>query len=581
VDLFAQRDIRESYILRRQAELRKHQSDLKALQRSGNANRSDLRDLQKQIRDVHKELRMFRLQSTATKLGEWDGLISSISGTWEYTVGGQLVPAILSGDFYDGRKNKIFDGKYMPVDEKAVLGIKGKFKIPKVATGRGSKFMNKYYQMMTDLYYMTPTSLIKTLGTGEGFAYRTYKNQQKFLEMMRRQGWQVTVDLEQLFGSNGTAYLNSLSNVLSQERYQTLLQFAKDNEKLQKLAIRFGVLNRLKTNFTELLKKRIEVPMKAIRDKIGGMLLRSVKGESAKMLISKWMRSGGFQYLIAGFKASIKAALGVTTAGASVFVGFLIDLATDLVVRIGLAIARPVVKFGFTGLILLILSVVAIAFLIFGSIGFTVSQNQYAHVAPNEVILGETDYKIPYVKVGRRGGGIAPNLPDDVECLLGPESWYDCTQGPGGEGTHKRLLNAIDVGYLGYFFAPSFCGDNNCFVTDFGVYPYCWQNAGDFVEFEATYEGQVFKFYLVHTTLAEGLEVGSEISSKQAVGRIQEAGYEYYIWPGYIPGAPLVTGNTCSSGNHLHLEMWINNEQVNPEDILRDDFHCPLSYCPI
>lgn len=59
-----------------------------------------------------------------------------------------------------------------------------KFKIPRVVTGKGSKFMNEYYRMMTEAYYNTPSVWIKTLATGEGFAYRAFKQQEKFLKLM-------------------------------------------------------------------------------------------------------------------------------------------------------------------------------------------------------------------------------------------------------------------------------------------------------------------------------------------------------------------------------------------------------------
>ncbi len=57
-------------------------------------------------------------------------MISSVKGVWEYTAGGQLVPAILTGDFFDDRKNSAFDKRLQPTEKaKGLSGVE--FKAPR------------------------------------------------------------------------------------------------------------------------------------------------------------------------------------------------------------------------------------------------------------------------------------------------------------------------------------------------------------------------------------------------------------------------------------------------------------------
>jgi hypothetical protein len=405
VDLFAQRNLRDRYLEKKKDELKQYKEDLSTLLKSSNPDKNLIKNLRSKISDTNKELRMFNAQKVAQKLGKWDGILSSTSSAWEYTMGGQLLPAILSGDFFDKRKNTIFEGKFLPVQEKEVLGIGRfiqtdrdeipKFKIPRVVTGKGSKFMNEYYRMMTEAYYNTPSVWIKTLATGEGFAYRAFKQQEKFLKLMEKEGWLDRVNLDQLFGENGEAYLHSFTNVLDQGKFDKLLKFVKKNEKLQKMAFRFGALGRAKSRFTKLITDRLGGSMQKLRQQIGKRLLLMIKDGPAKKLIGKWMRVGGFKVLLEGIKTAVIAALGVTTAGAGAVVGFLVDVAASIAINIGVKIAKPVIKTSLTVFVLTIVGIIATIVMV-PSVLSVVMKNQYAHVAPGEVVLGETDFKVPY-----------------------------------------------------------------------------------------------------------------------------------------------------------------------------------------
>ncbi|HQC39324.1 MAG TPA: M23 family metallopeptidase, partial [Candidatus Dojkabacteria bacterium] len=189
----------------------------------------------------------------------------------------------------------------------------------------------------------------------------------------------------------------------------------------------------------------------------------------------------------------------------------------------------------------------------------------------NEVVLGQTDYKVP--KDGGDGGGGTPfngePLPDGVSCLMGSSQQYDCTQGAGAPFSHGALPNAIDIGYVGYFYAPSFCGDGNCEIIENGDYPYCNGYAGGQVVFDAQYGGHTYRFKLVHVQMDPGLSVGDELGAGQIVARIMDHSE---------------TGSACSTGTHLHLEMWYDGAAVDPISIMSEDsggggFGCSFDSC--
>ncbi len=574
IDLFAQRGLRERYVEKKKDELNNYNNQLKSLIKSNSSTKNDdIKVLKSKIKDTSKELRLFTLQERAKKLGEIDGYLSSVKGMWDYTAGGQFVPAVLSGDFFDERKNNVFEGSLQPVVEKNIGGSDLKFKVPKVVTGKGGKYLNKYYQMMTDTYYLTPASWVKTLYTGEGFAYRAFKKKQKFTKLLEKDGLGSIVDIEKLLGKDGKLYLDSLTRVLDSEKYDKVMKFVNNNDRLQKLATRFGTLGRLKGNASKFLTSKFGKQAMKVRQKVGLWLLKSIKDGPARKLIGKWMRSGAFKVLLEGLKVSIKAALGATTGGASLLVGFLIDFAVDIAIKLGMKIAKPMVKIFFSMIIISIFMVVGVfALTLFPSLTSTFANSQYRHVAPNEIVLGQTDYKVP--PSGGPGGGTGTPfdgepLPDGVSCLLGSSQQYDCTQGAGGSYSHSRLPNAIDIGYIGYFYAPSFCGNGNCQVVENGDYPYCNGYAGGQVVFDAEYGGHTYRFKLVHVEMDPGLSVGDELSAGQVVARIMNHSE---------------TGSACSTGTHLHLEMWYDGGMVDPYSILTEGaegggFGCSLDPC--
>lgn len=103
----------------------------------------------------------------------------------------------------------------------------------------------------------------------------------------------------------------------------------------------------------------------------------------------------GLKFYLKELETAVIAALGVTTAGAGAVVGFLVDVAASIAINIGVKIAKPVIKTSLTVFVLTIVGIIATIVMV-PSVLSVVMKNQYAHVAPGEVVLGETDFKVPY-----------------------------------------------------------------------------------------------------------------------------------------------------------------------------------------
>lgn len=559
----------DRYIAINKRTLRTYASQIKSLSRSSSpADRDRIKVLRERMQDINKNLRVLQAQRAATSLGKFEGAIGSVKGIYEYVGHGQLIPAILNGDFFNADKNLVRE--LLPTKEQSALirdihgntvrGADGKdLKIKYlVAADSKNKLSTAYNRMMTEIYYYTPASFLKNLSTGERTMYFLMKQQAKMAK--RFSG----LDMDQLFGPNGEAYLASLAGVFGAKDLGVIKKFFTANKRQQRLALSFAKVGDFKSKVTGFfLNSPVQKGIKAMREKVGNWLLSKISNISAQDLIKKWMESGGVKILIEGVKTSIKAALGATTGGVGALVGFAVDIAADAVVRLSEKIAKPFIKFFVTILVFSVIGIVGLIFLIGSIFG------HFSHVAPTQTIPWDPNFT---VSAGSSGTGEPFNgapLPDGVSCLLGTESSYRCTQGPGGSHSHSRLPNAIDVGYIGYFYAPAFCGNGNCVVLKNGDYPGCNGYAGGQVIFTAEYGGHTYEFKLVHVEMDPGLSEGDELSAGQIVARVMTLAE---------------TGTACSTGAHLHLEMWYDGAMVDPSSILRDDpsnggFGCGLSSC--
>ncbi len=585
------------YLTQKQADLTALRNQLQLLAGATSpASINRIREIGVEIRGINTQIRNFKLQNTAYNLGVMETHLQSIKQLWEYTVGGQFVPALLNGDFFNKKKNTAWG--LQPRATEGDRKVKKLYYFDKhgnVVERKYEEFLAKegknplqkaYYEGMMDFYYkFTPAGIVENLTTGKGFARQAFRQRENLIAAFQRGAgatFALPIDWEEVFGPNRVTYLAGLG---ADPRYAVFLQFINDNQDRFKrynnlliTASRFNVIAGIKDEIVKnsLYKKTIGKWNKDLSKKLGDFLVkRMIKDEAAKKIVEEWAKNATLEGASVAIKAAIKSFLAGASGGVSAALGFVVDKAVDLAMRVAVKAAKPMIKFAISGFVFALIGIVGMAYLIFAS-PFKIMKTlgSYSHVAPHEIVLGDTDYVVD-VGGGAEDGddGLeewegGPPLPDGVSCLLGAGESYECTQGPGGGFSHSGL-NAVDIGYGGVFYAPSFCGKGNCFIEYYGDFSCTAIGAGNAITLVAEYGGNTYKFIMYHVTLSSELSMGSQVSAGQAVGQILIAG----------------TKSKCWTGPHLHLEVEYNGSRVNPYDVLTKNpdiggFGCNITPCP-
>jgi hypothetical protein len=258
-------------------------------------------------------------------------------------------------------------------------------------------------------------------------------------------------------------------------------------------------------------------------------------------------------------------ALGIAATGG--LGTFLVPILSSLVVDV----LYGGVKFLIQVVLIMFLGIIGIIF--FVSIpssknAFDSQTYAYTNVVPGEVVANP-NFKGTSPIVGPSDGSIddfvGGTLPDGEKCLLGSGSFH-CSQGPFGSYSHQSVA-AIDVTGVQYFYAPTFCGNNNCKVTFYGPTTCTNGSAGGMLIFTASYGGTTYEFKLIHVSSTFG--TGSTLSSGQRVARVMTL---------------QETTTACSSGQHIHIQTKANGKVVDPQDVLEKStgsggFACNISKC--
>ncbi len=565
-----------NYISKQRVTISNYKKNIEALRKSSDPDKKEkIKELEKRIRDINGDIRDSYSIRNARRLGEIEGTWMSVKGLWEYTAGGELAGAFVTGDFFDKRKSKA--SWLLPTadnDGSVKIYVKGKedplkvsFLTPK--TGE-NKFANAYYEKMMSIYYMNPVTWIKSLGTGEAFAYKLSKLEEKFtkqiLEELKDYDFAKDFEIGKLFDKDSEQYLDFLKTTITADQMKTISKFMKSRNNWANLTRIFSSGKRAKDKIGEFLRDKIK---RNIREKVGGWLKAKVVGDAAKVLVGQWIAKGSIQALVKGLITSVFAAAGTTLGPIGTFVAGAVSwVATGMIEKM----SKPIIKvttqalvFGIIGIFAMIYLVLAMGIAVFG---------QFSHVAPTQIVSCEPGYGLSAVidptdpndpnnpdnPIGPLEEFIEGSLPPGEECLLGTGS-YSCTQGPYGNYSHARVA-AIDLGGVDYFHAPKFCSGGNCKVTYSGSVNCTAGYAGGMVIVSAEYEGHTYQFKMIHVD--SKLSVGDTVTSGQRVARVMR-------WD--------ETGNACSSGKHLHLEAKQDGASVNPHDIMTKGFGCSISQC--
>jgi len=547
-------------------ELRRMVADYKvkmeAAQKSGDKDKA--RYYKDQIKNLKEGDRQLNLLNFWGKVGKREGQVDSLKDVLGAGLAPNAISSILDGSLYDKNRNFF----YIPVKDETIKfgsyswGLKdetGKkyteghdeeIKIFVAAEGR-NKLSSAYKKLMTNVYYLTPRSILRTLFVnGEGFVYLSYKATQDALKQLGKGG---AIDFDRLMKDD--VYRQSLkklgidaNGLLATRKLAQIFSFGQRKRDM------------IKTWMDDHLYKRL-------RQRVYNSLIKRIRDEEALALLEKWLVKGGFEVVAKAIVIGILDALGIAATGG--LGSFIVPILSGIVVDILYGAVKILVQ------VVLLAGLGIIGFIVF--ISSTEKKNYdsqayaYTNTVPGEVvtnpnfkgtspITGEDDL------ANGMGDFVGGTLPEGEKCLLGSGSFH-CSQGPYGSYSHRSVA-AIDVSSgATFFYAPAFCGDNNCKVTYSGMTTCTAGSAGGMIVFTASYGGNTYEFKIIHVATTFG--VGSTLSSGQRVARVMTL---------------QETTTACSSGQHMHIQTKVNGQVVNPRDVLNNNsaqggFGCDISVC--
>lgn len=516
-----------------------------------NGDFDTVRRLKREIRDWKSGERELNTAMLFGRIGQAEGVINS----WKSVMGGvggeNAVLSILNGDFFNGNKNQTFNpvkqlevgiGSHKVRDGKGKLVDVGETININVAAYDEKNLRGIYSKIMTPIYYLTPKSILNSLFVnGEGFIYMYTSSLQR---AMKKKGIK-DFDWGNLWNAD---YLKSKG--LDPKSFQVQRSLAKFFSAGQR------VRDRISNWFNENIGRKV-------RQVVYNKLISRITDVGARELMTRWLEKGGFQVIAKALAVTIINALGIVATGG--LGSFLIPILSTILVDVLYGAAKIIIQVA----LLLILGIVGLTF--WGGSkakkAFDAQSYAYTAVEPGKV------YTNPNFDGGIIPGSTIPPfegepLPDGVQCLIG-SGGYRCTQGPYDSYSHSRIP-AIDIAEVDYFYAPTFCGNNNCVVTL--VMPtYCDKGyAGGMLIFLAEYGSTIYTFSLIH--VFPNVSIGQELSAGQPVARVMEYSE---------------TTGACSSGKHLHLQIYANGGKVDdPMGVMTGPsssggFGCNISACPV
>lgn len=550
-------------IAKTKIEVRKRISDSKEqmLQAQKNGDFDTVRRLRREIRDWKSGERELNTAMLFGRIGQAEGVINSWKSVMGGVYGENAVLSILNGDFFNGSKNQIFNPvKQLEIgigshkirnDEGKLVDVADKtLRINIAAEEEGFKGM--YCKIMTPIYYLTPKSIMQSLlVNGEGFMYMYTSSLQR---MMKKKGIK-DFEWKNLWNSE---YLQSKGIDPKSFRIQrTLAKFFSFGQRQR---------DKLKAWFDEKITRKF-------RQIIYDRLISRITDSAARALMQKWLVKGGLQVIAKALAVTILNAIGIIASGG--LGTFLVPILTTILVDVLYAGIKVIIQ------VVLLLGLGVVGLVIWGgsSAKEALDSRSYAYtnVVPGEVFTNPNFTEQYLIE----GGGLPEeehsfsggSLPDGVQCLIGGGE-YRCSQGAFGSFSHSRI-SAIDIPGVETFYAPTFCGNDNCVVTTVTDVN-CYVNgqsryAGGMVIFNATYGSSTYTFKLIH--VYKNVSVGQKLSSGEAVADIIN-----------YPDHERISG--CSTGPHLHLETKVNDTTVNPMDVMTNPlssggFGCDINACPV
>lgn len=573
--------------------------------------RRELKGIDAALRDLGKTKTEFSQMRFWTGLGNLEGTYHGLKST----LGPESIEAVLNGKFFDPKnaffgcpstKPKFYLGDFS--DEKP-----NKYKLIKFVKAKKDDkrvLINQYNESMVMIHYMNPVTWMRSLVTGEGFAWLadrkiaslakvwgfdaqakgvlTQLKDPKFWALYKKFKGASLAEQKQLLADH--AILSKVLSGLSKSNSA----FAKKFLKTEKL---FGSIERWKgaakffsapQRFKEqVVDKTWGEAKKFMREQLFNVLSKMgmfVKDKAAMAMLEAWKVTGG-KALSGAISKAIVGAIGLASNAIAPVVGTLITIAVSMVLDKALKVALKVATYMIIGLVIFVFGVTVLVAGGFMNFKKQSQVDSYSREIPGTIYenpyfggfgTSETDPGGPGDDPGP-GGTLPPFVPGDLPpgqtCLFSSGPSLRCSQGPYSYCTDPAYHQpshynspAIDVATGGNFNAPQFCdvGQGNCTVvavgqeTCQGGHP-----AGGYVIFKAEYQGRIYQFFVLHVSY--GVSSGQTLGPGQAVATIvHDPSWQY-----------------CSTGLHAHVTVQINGSYFNPRDAFNKDFGCSISNCPV
>jgi len=518
---------------------------------------------------LKSKLRELRGDSRQLDTISFWGTVGTFEGYWgslNHLVGeGAFVTDILNGDLFDSNKT---DALRPSEGTKSDLGIV--FFVPR--TDGKNQLINNYNKALTQVYYFTPKSIMRTIFlNGEGFAYSMFKSKGLVNSLTGANGVTAAQWTQLLAGDPQTVISSILSSpglqgLQGMQKLQLELSL-KNYARMGKLHDIFSRNQRIKDAITKGIEKLLtKARAKMIKGFMSNALFKKMFSGSAGKLLGQWIAKGGIQNIARALVVGIANAFGLATSGG--LANIVISAAAMVVVDVLFAVGK--ILFG----IVIFALIGFFGLMVMGGIGlnnFAKKTYTYANTVPGEVV-SNPNFKGTSPITGEEDDSMADfiggTLPDGQKCLLGSGSLH-CSQGAFGSYSHQNVA-AIDLSSgANDFYAPQFCGNNNCVVTFSGQTTCTAGSAGGMVIFTAAYGGTTYEFKLIHVKAAIGIGVGTQLGAGQQVAKVMPWGPET---------------SACSSGTHIHLQTKANGVAVDPWQVMtvsasQGGFACSISVC--
>lgn len=349
-------------------------------------------DKDQKIKEIKKSMNIIKSELSSSRLENWAGGIGKVEGMY-YSVknmytGGNLLPSIINGNFFDDNYNAISWLQPSQKDKKIKIGKRElEFHAGK-KTGNAMK--DAYNSSMNAVYYMSPVTWARSLTNGEIFAYVGHVRREIFKTSDFTKGingFNMQKFLEGLEDGDDT-YLKSIAKKLTSDQMKKLKKFAKRDKRWGDLAYTFSTLSRAKKAIEDAIQKEI---MKKFRDNVGKALLKVIKNQVASELIESWVAKGGIKVLVKALVTSVAAALGLIAAAptgpVAPIVSKVIEVVTWVITEIIYQVGKVTIKFSLVLGRAVVFGMIGVFFL-FGSLAFAFLGifGKHSHVAPHEVV---------------------------------------------------------------------------------------------------------------------------------------------------------------------------------------------------